>query len=126
MGGKKNNRWLDLAEAEANALMRALPVAVRDKLSGVSITVSRRPSADELLEDGDSEDLLGLFVGAPISEEFDDSGLPPSIRLFADNILDSAEGDAEAFKLEVRKTLLHEIGHYLGLDEDGLELRGLA
>ena len=119
-------RWFDLADAEASALMKALPAPLRERLSGVSVTLSGHPEGDEVIEDGDEECLLGLFVGAPLCEEGANTELSPEIRLFVENILDEADGDETAFRREVRKTLLHEVGHYLGLDEDALELRGLG
>ena len=119
-------RWFDVADAEASALMKALPAPLRERLSGVAVTLSGHPVADEVIEDGDEEELLGLFVGAPLCEAGADAELSPEIRLFVENIYDAAEGDEAAFRHEVRKTLLHEIGHYLGLDEDALELRGLG
>ena len=51
--------------------------------------------------------------------------LPPQIILFIDNLWDMAEGDENVFRDEVRTTVLHEIGHYFGLDEADLEDRGL-
>jgi predicted Zn-dependent protease with MMP-like domain len=51
--------------------------------------------------------------------------LPPEILIFLVNIMDEAEGDWDRFRQEVRTTLLHEIGHYLGLDEEGLFEREL-
>ena len=119
-------RWFDLAEAEASALMAALPVPLRDRLQGVVISFSECPSASEIIEDGDEEDLLGLFIGPAVCEDIADGELSPEVRLFVRNILDEVDGDEAAFLHEVRTTLLHEIGHYLGLDEDSLELRGLA
>jgi predicted Zn-dependent protease with MMP-like domain len=67
---------------------------------------------------------LGLFTGA----EFVDEGnipLPPQIILFLENLRDFAEGDEVIFREEVRTTFLHELGHYLGLDEGELTERGL-
>jgi len=125
MSEKSKRRWIEIANAEAVALMKALPAPVRDKLSKVSITFSGRPETNEVIEDGDEDNLLGLFIGIPFGEEGADSELSPEIRLFVENIRDEANGDETAFREEVRTTLLHEIGHYLGLDEDGLELRGL-
>jgi len=117
---------LAIADAEVSALMRALPESLRDKLAKVSVTFRRRPQGDDVVEDGDEYDLLGLFVGVSLCENDDtDPGLSPEIRLFLDNIRDEADGDETAFRREVRDTLLHEIGHYLGLDENGVELRGL-
>ena len=54
----------------------------------------------------------------------DSSGLV-RIRLWLGNILDYAGGDPAIFREEIRTTLLHEIGHVLGWDEDDLEARGL-
>lgn len=123
---QNKKRWLDLADAEADALIKALPAPLRERLSGVSITFPARPSAADIIEDGDDENLLGLFIGPAVCEETMDGELSPEIRLFIGNILDEVDGDETAFLREVRTTLLHEIGHYLGLDEDALELRGLA
>jgi predicted Zn-dependent protease with MMP-like domain len=65
-----------------------------------------------------------LFTGP----EFADEGnvpLPPQIILFLENIWDFSEGDEGIFGDEVHTTFLHELGHYLGLDEDELTERGL-
>jgi predicted Zn-dependent protease with MMP-like domain len=51
--------------------------------------------------------------------------MPPQIILFLDNLWDFADRDEGVFRQEVRTTLLHELGHYLGLDEDDLTERGL-
>ena len=51
--------------------------------------------------------------------------MPPQIILFLENLWDFAEGDESVFREEVATTLLHELGHYLGLDEDELTDRGL-
>ncbi len=70
----------------------------------------------DLQADGIEPDTLGLFTGP----EFADEGnvpLPPQIILFLENLWDFAEGDEAIFREEVRTTFLHELGHYLGLDE---------
>ena len=74
--------------------------------------------------DGIEADTLGLFVGPEFAEE-SNVPMPPQIILFLANLLDCAEGDPESFRDEVHTTLLHELGHYLGLDEDDLTERGL-
>ena len=51
--------------------------------------------------------------------------LPPQIILFLENIWGVAEANEKLFREEVRTTFLHELGHYLGLDEDELTERGL-
>ena len=50
----------------------------------------------------------------------------PRIRLFLDNLWHDSEGHLETYRDEVRITLLHELGHYLGLDEDQVAALGLA
>ena len=105
-------------------MIKSLPPDLRGKLAGVSITLSGKPDACEVAEEGDEDELLGLFVGSSLGDGEGD--FPPEIRLYVENILDETGADAVAFKREVRTTLLHEIGHFLGLDEDGLELRGLS
>ena len=45
--------------------------------------------------------------------------------LYLNNLWDFAEGDEAVFKAEVRLTYLHELGHYLGWDEDEVAARGL-
>ena len=52
--------------------------------------------------------------------------LPAQIILFLENIRDAAEGDDAVYQEEIRATLLHELGHYLGLDEADLDERGLG
>jgi len=96
---------------------------LRVRAGGLPVTFERRPNAD-LQADGIEPDTLGLFTGA----EFADEGnvpLPPQIILFLGNLWDFAEGDEVIFQEEVRATFLHELGHYLGLDEDELTKRGL-
>ena len=84
----------------------------------------RQPNA-ELQADGIEPDTLGLFTGAKFAEE-GNVPLPSQIVLFLENIWDVAEGSEEVFREEVRTTFLHELGHYLGLDEDELTGRGLG
>jgi predicted Zn-dependent protease with MMP-like domain len=79
-----------------------------------------------LIADGIEPDTLGLFVGEPWPEN--DAGslpVPAQIILFLDNLWEFAEEDEEAFREEIRATFLHELGHYLGLDESDMEAREL-
>jgi len=72
-------------------------------------------------------DILGLFVGPTIHDLAEDfpAQLPPSIYLFQRN-LERMARDGEHLAEEIRVTLFHEIGHLLGLDEDGVAALGLA
>jgi predicted Zn-dependent protease with MMP-like domain len=123
----KKRRWYDIADEEACAVRASLPPALQEKLRGLAVTLDPRPTPDEEQQEGDDEALLGLFVGPCFGEELGTADpMPPAIRLFVENLRDEAEDDPVRFRQEVRTTLLHEIGHYLGLDEDELSERGLA
>jgi predicted Zn-dependent protease with MMP-like domain len=87
--------------------------------------VYQRAPGPELQADDIEADTLGLFIGPAHGEDPGMDVLPAQIILFLDNIWDYAEGDPAAFDDEVRLTYLHELGHYLGLDEGDLERRGL-
>ena len=112
-----------LAVAEVEATLAELPAPLREKARTLPVTFERRPSR-EFLADGIEPDTLGLFVGPELAHE-DAVPMPPQIILFLGNIWELAEGDEESFCDEVRTTLLHELGHYLGLDEDDLTECGL-
>lgn len=90
----------------------------------IPIIFEETPSAP-LVADGVDPDVMGLFVGDDFPRGSTDSG-PTEIFLFLLNIWDEAGEDITAYRAEVRKTLLHEWGHYLGLDEHELSERGLA
>jgi predicted Zn-dependent protease with MMP-like domain len=114
-----------LANAEVAETLGALPRQLRDRAKALPVTYERAPHPG-LLEDGIEPDTLGLFVGEPFAElGLTCEPLPSQIILFLDNLWDFAEGNEELYREEVRTTYLHELGHYLGLDEIDLEDRGL-
>jgi predicted Zn-dependent protease with MMP-like domain len=113
----------ELALAEIETMLAELPKPLHEQARELPVTFEHKPNAG-LQADGIEEDTLGLFTGA----EFADGSaevLPPQIILFLDNLWDFAEGDEEVFCNEVHTTFLHELGHFLGLDEDDLTDRGL-
>jgi predicted Zn-dependent protease with MMP-like domain len=114
-----------LAWAEVQATLAALPAPLRERAQALPVTFERWPNAAQR-RDGIESDTLGLFVGPEFAcEGISASPLPPQIILFLDNLWDQAEADEEIFRDEVHTTFLHELGHYLGLDEDDLFDRGL-
>jgi predicted Zn-dependent protease with MMP-like domain len=82
----------------------------------------------DLVREGFDPRNVGLFEGPMHKHESGDStGLPPRIVLYAANLTASLESDdPAALEREVEITVLHEIGHYFGLDEDRLEELGLG
>jgi predicted Zn-dependent protease with MMP-like domain len=112
-----------LALDEVEATLKELPKPLREKARQVPVTLERVPN-EGLQADGIEADTLGLFVGPDFADELS-VPMPPQIILFLDNIWDQAEQDEDWFLDEVHTTYLHELGHYLGLDEDELTERGL-
>lgn len=114
-----------LAEAAVDAVRRELPPVLREAAEQLPVGFRGRPQPEA--DDPDvAEDTLGLFVGPAWGENDGSDPTPPVILLYLDNLEDYAEGDPDRFQEEVRLTYLHELGHYLGLEEDGLTERGLA
>ena len=112
-----------LALAEVEMTIESLPEPLRERAEKLPVIFERYPNED-LQADGIEADTLGLFTGAEFVEE-NDVPMPPQIILFLENIWSMAETNEKHFREEVRTTFLHELGHYLGLDEDELTERGL-
>jgi predicted Zn-dependent protease with MMP-like domain len=113
----------DLATAEVEATLADLPAPLRERAAQLPVTFERVPNAG-LQADGIAPDTLGLFTGGEMAEE-DAVPMPAQIILFLENIWDFADGDDEIYCDEVQTTFMHELGHFLGLDEDDLYDRGL-
>jgi predicted Zn-dependent protease with MMP-like domain len=115
-------------QAVEDALAK-LPEKVRRFLSNVAITVEDIPSDHDLLAADPplSPSILGLFRG-PAHGRGDGldpvTHLPSAIVLFQRNLERFATSREELIE-EIGVTLVHEVGHFLGLDEEELYLRGL-
>jgi predicted Zn-dependent protease with MMP-like domain len=119
------HRLLALAQGEVRATIAELPAELRARAEPLPVVYERVPSA-EMLDEVVQPDTLGLFVGEAFADgEGGPSPLPPQIFLFLENLWDFAEGDEETYLDEVHITYIHELGHYLGLNEEELEERGL-
>jgi predicted Zn-dependent protease with MMP-like domain len=124
----------EVTEAEFERLVEAaierLPDDYRRVIrEDIPIAVTDRPTDAQLDELGIPRDelLLGLFEGIalPDRQMAEMPTVPDRIWLFRQDIEDFA-ADAEDLVEQVRVTLLHELGHYFGLDEDDLEALGYA
>jgi len=99
--------------------LESLPEVFQGKLTNVAIIVEDRPPRES--ESGSL--LLGLFHGVPRTEKSVFQSTPPDrIFLYQKNIETVCSSDEE-IRQQVRSTLLHELGHYIGLSEN--ELREL-
>lgn len=112
------------AEEVTQATLRRLPGELRERAASVPVVFE--PWIREEIAGTDLDpDSLGLFVGDPHGTSESTHPMPPQVFLFLESLWDYAEANEEVFREEVRVTYLHELGHYLGLDELDLEQRGL-
>ena len=113
------------AAAVVTAIQQQLPLEIRALAVGVPVYYQPQPDAG-ILAEGFEADILGLFTGNPIGTEISHADpAPPRILLYMDSLWAQADGDLAEFEEEVRLTYLHELGHYLGWEEDDLATRVL-
>lgn len=118
-------RLTQIAADTVGAAQRQLPPDIRALARNVAVHYERAPAADVIAE-GFEPDILGLFTGSPHGTELDHTNpAPPQILLYLASLWEFSEDDVDIFRDEVRLTYLHELGHYLGWDEDDLTQRGL-
>ena len=99
-------------EDHVRAAIDSLPPEVAAALRNVAIVVHD--------ENADEPDLFGLYEGIPLPERGDDAGsLPDTITIYR-LPLEADFSDPNELQREIRITVLHEIGHYFGLDEERL------
>ncbi|RIK09675.1 MAG: hypothetical protein DCC49_05545 [Acidobacteria bacterium] len=103
----------------------AVPDEFIDQLENVAISVEDYPDRDDLIAVGldpetDFDDLLGLYVGYPkIDQGHWDLVMPDKISIYRHALCDHAS-DLEDLATQVKKTVLHELGHYFGLSDERL------
>ena len=116
-----------------------LPYTIQLLLQETPLLVEDRPS-DALLEElgmdaGQASELCGVYCGVGLTNRSVEDSLtePETITIFREGILalvsERAEAESSIEELlahEIRVTILHEIGHHFGLDEDDLDALGYA
>ncbi len=117
-------------ERLAERALEDVPEAVRRYLANVPVTVEDLPGDDDLLgaDPPLSPGILGLFRGAPYGQKASAdpwSHLPSAIVLYQRN-LERAVADHDELEEQIAVTLVHEVGHFLGLSEEELHARGLG
>jgi predicted Zn-dependent protease with MMP-like domain len=94
------------------AALDELPPDLAAALQNVAVVVED--------ENPDDPDLLGLYHGVPLPDRGDMAGLPPDTISIYRLPLEESFPDAGELREEIRITVLHELAHYFGLDEDRL------
>jgi predicted Zn-dependent protease with MMP-like domain len=107
-------------EAYVEEALASVPAAFRKYLENIVVVIEDEP-ADEDFDETDTPDedeLFGIFRGVPYFErDATPSHLPAQIAIFRAPILRSCQTRGEAVR-EIRDTVVHEIGHMLGLGDE--------
>lgn len=115
-------------QALVAAAIDELPERFATELSNVEVIVDDEPTA-EMLEGlglhSRHDTLLGLYEGTPLNERGGDDSLtlPDRITLYYRPLVRACRNPV-ALRREIRKTLLHEMAHYFGMDEEEIEREG--
>ncbi|GAC1415634.1 MAG: metallopeptidase family protein [Candidatus Velthaea sp.] len=114
---------LSLVEFErvVDEALASLPPRFSDMVENVVVSIEDEPSGEDLESLDDGDELLGIYRGIPLTERTHDMQLmPDEIAIFYGPINRVARSRGEAVR-EVRETVMHELGHYFGLDDDEME-----
>jgi predicted Zn-dependent protease with MMP-like domain len=122
---KLNSKEFDRAVRRA---FNRIPAEIRERMLNVVLTVKKRPTREMLEEMGypPDEPLLGLYEGASLQEHsfFTPPPLhPDTIFIFQEPLEEMCESLAE-LEREIEITVVHEVAHFLGIDEARLEELG--
>ncbi|MGH2452183.1 MAG: metallopeptidase family protein [bacterium] len=103
--------------------LASIPEVLRARMDNVAIVVAEWPTPEQLEGAGiEPEDqLFGLYEGTPLIERgiLADPLLPDRITIFRGPLEEACES-AEEIREEIRRTVIHEVAHHFGIDEDAL------
>ena len=106
-------------------MLERLPEEFRSRLHNVEIVVEKRPKKNQLKAmglDPQQDTLYGLYEGTPLPERsaLEPPLLPDKITIFSEPLLRDFPNLSE-LRYQIRLTLVHEIAHYFGMDEEEIE-----
>ena len=102
-----------------------LPGEVRVRMTNVAVIVADEPTNEQIVGAGldpRRETLFGLYEGCPLSERGMDfaMALPDRITLFYRPLVDCYRSPVE-IREQIRRTVVHEVAHFVGFDDDDIE-----
>lgn len=105
--------------------LESIPPEFAPYLDNIAIVIEREPSRDDLREGrvADTDELFGLYVGVPLTERA--GGLPalPARIVIYQGPLERHYTPAQIPR-QIRKTVIHEVGHHFGIDDRRLRQLG--
>ncbi|HET7737675.1 MAG TPA: metallopeptidase family protein [Tepidiformaceae bacterium] len=109
--------------------MATLPPELLERVSNVDIVIETRPTARDrkVAGIGPRRTLLGLYHGVPLTKRGENYNLvlPDKISIYQEPIESMCETDEEV-REQVRVTVLHELAHHFGIDDDRLHELGMG
>jgi predicted Zn-dependent protease with MMP-like domain len=106
-------------EDHVKRALDSLPPELAKAVANIEISIEE--------EDREDPDVFGLYEGTPLPERGDWAGeMPDRIRIFRRPLVDEFGDDPAVLEDEIRITVLHELAHYFGIDEDRLDELGYA
>jgi predicted Zn-dependent protease with MMP-like domain len=109
-------------EALVEKALDGLPDEIAELLENVVVVALEEPDPEDLeaLEMGPEDELFGLYQGVPQTERGASYlALPDRVEIYRGPILRACANRREVIR-EVRDTVVHELGHHFGLDEDDM------
>ena len=97
-----------------------LPPFFQEVMSNVELIVEDWPSPEQMEELGGGETLLGLYEGIPLTERYNYNLVPPDVITLFQRPLEQSVHSLDELRDEVRQTVIHEIAHHFGIDDDRL------
>ncbi len=111
-------------EALVERALRRLPRKFKDKLANIAVVVEDWPDDDTLADLGiePPDTLYGLYRGVDLTHRDSSYGnvLPDTVTIYQGPIEEDCADEEEMAEL-VRETVIHELGHYFGLDDETME-----
>jgi predicted Zn-dependent protease with MMP-like domain len=106
-------------EDHVRRALDSLPAGLRDAMSNVEIVVEE--------ENAEDPDIFGLYLGIPLPDRHDYAGvLPDKIAIYRRPLEEEFGDDPNLLVDEIRITVVHEVAHHFGIDDDRLAELGWA
>jgi predicted Zn-dependent protease with MMP-like domain len=106
-------------EDHVRRALDSLPAGLRDAMSNVEIVVEE--------ENAEDPDIFGLYLGIPLPDRHDYAGvLPDKIAIYRRPLEEGFGDDPDLLVDEIRITVVHEVAHHFGIDDDRLAELGWA
>ncbi len=113
---------------EVARVLDKLPKQFRKQLHNVEVVIEERPGEELFLDAGldpEYDTLYGLYQGVPLPDRSSlyPPILPDKITIFSEPLLRDFP-DPDELREQIRITVLHEIAHYFGFDDDEIDKLG--